>query len=170
MEPVRNHGHLSDRELLLLVLGNQAIIIEKEEQNMASTTALTAAVENLSVVVSEAVTAISGNEDQAAIDSATAAIETAITDLKGALPAKPVPTISSVVPTSGGVAGGEAVTVTGSGFTGATSVEFGPAAAESFIVVSDTEITAVTPAFTAGAVEISVSGPDGKATVGFTFA
>ncbi len=38
------------------------------------------------------------------------------------------------------------MTVTGSGFTGATKVAFGGVTATSFNVVSDTQITAVSPA------------------------
>ena len=41
--------------------------------------------------------------------------------------------------------GGNRVTVAGSGFTGATGVSFGPAAASGLSVTSDTELTVTSP-------------------------
>ncbi|MEV0033900.1 IPT/TIG domain-containing protein [Nocardia sp. NPDC050793] len=57
----------------------------------------------------------------------------------------PVPTLTSISPTSGPVTGGTTVTLTGTGFTGATAVFFGILPATSFTVNSDTQITAVAP-------------------------
>ncbi|MDF2255653.1 IPT/TIG domain-containing protein [Streptomyces ferralitis] len=68
----------------------------------------------------------------------------------------PAPTLTSVSPTSGPVAGGNTVTLTGSGLTNATAVRFGGTAATSFTVVSDIHITAVAPAGT-GTVQITVA-------------
>jgi hypothetical protein len=67
--------------------------------------------------------------------------------------------VTGVTPNSGPTAGGTTVTVTGSGFTGATSVLFGSTPATSFTVNSDTAITAVAPAGTAGIVDIRVLTP-----------
>ncbi len=50
----------------------------------------------------------------------------------------PDPTVTSVSPTAGPLAGGTYVTITGTGFTGATAVKFGSTAATSFTVKSDT--------------------------------
>jgi hypothetical protein len=72
-----------------------------------------------------------------------------------------VPTITSVSPSSGSVAGGNTVTITGSGFTGATAVAFRALAATSFAVVSSTEITAVVPAQGAGVDNVFVTTPGG---------
>ncbi|WFB05683.1 IPT/TIG domain-containing protein [Streptomyces sp. LX-29] len=58
----------------------------------------------------------------------------------------PPPVIAAVVPSSGPAAGGNTVTITGSGFTGATAVVFGLNPATSFTVISDNLITAVVPA------------------------
>lgn len=71
------------------------------------------------------------------------------------------PTITSISPTNGPTAGGTTVTITGTGFTGATAVMFGSVAATSFTVVSDTQITAVSPAEANGVVQISVTTPLG---------
>jgi hypothetical protein len=72
-----------------------------------------------------------------------------------------VPTVTSISPTSGPIAGGTTVTITGTNFTGATKVVFGTVAATSFTVVSATEITAVSPAQAAGAHNIYVTTPSG---------
>ena len=64
--------------------------------------------------------------------------------------------VTSISPTSGPADGGTLVTVTGTGFTGATDVDFGSNAA-SFTVVSDTQITATAPAHAAGAVHVTVT-------------
>ena len=58
-----------------------------------------------------------------------------------------------------------AITVTGTGFTGATAVTVGGTAVTNLVVVSDTEITATTPASSiAGQVDILVTTPDGTST------
>jgi hypothetical protein len=56
-----------------------------------------------------------------------------------------LPIVTSISPSSGSPAGGTAVTVTGSRFTGASAANFGPAAGLNFAVVSDTQITVVSP-------------------------
>ncbi|WP_328545751.1 IPT/TIG domain-containing protein [Streptomyces platensis] len=71
----------------------------------------------------------------------------------------PAPVLSSVSPTSGPAAGGTTVTLTGTGFTGATAVQFGTTSA-SFIVNSATQITATAPAGS-GTVQVTVTGPGG---------
>jgi RHS repeat-associated protein len=71
------------------------------------------------------------------------------------------PTLTKVAPTSGSAAGGTSVTVTGSGFSAATAVTFGSVAASSYKIVSNTKITAVSPAQADGTVNISVTTPAG---------
>ncbi len=72
----------------------------------------------------------------------------------------PAPTISGFTPSSGGA--NTAVTITGTGFTGATHVQFNGLSA-SFTVDSATRITAFAPNGT-GAGPITVIGPGGTAT------
>jgi hypothetical protein len=68
------------------------------------------------------------------------------------------PTVTSVTPGTGPTTGGNTVTITGTGFTGATGVTFGGVAATSFMVVNDTTITAVVPSgSTTGAVSVIVT-------------
>ena len=70
------------------------------------------------------------------------------------------PTVTGLSPTSGAVAGGTSVTLTGTGFTGATAVDFGTTAATNLTVVSGTTITADAPAGT-GTVDVTVTTPAG---------
>jgi YVTN family beta-propeller protein len=75
------------------------------------------------------------------------------------------PTITAVTPARGPASGGTAVTITGTGFTGATAVAFGAVPAASFTVRSDTEITATSPAATtAGPADVTVTTPAGAGT------
>ena len=71
-----------------------------------------------------------------------------------------VPVISVVSPSGGGASGGTPVVITGTGFTGATSVTFGGAAATNVVVTGDTEIQALSPAGS-GVVEVKVTNPVG---------
>ena len=74
----------------------------------------------------------------------------------------PAPTVSAVTPNSGPVAGGQSVTITGTGFTGATGVTIGGSAATGVTVVSDTQITATTPAHAAGSASVVVTTSAGS--------
>jgi len=79
------------------------------------------------------------------------------------------PTISALAPSSGAPAGGASVVVTGTGFTGVTSVKFGATNAASFTVDSATQITAVSPPGS-GSVSVTVTAAGGAATSSATFA
>ena len=68
----------------------------------------------------------------------------------------PAPTVSGLSPTQGPAAGNTTVTITGTGFTGASAVSFGGTAALSYSVVSATEITAKSPVGT-GTVDVTVT-------------
>jgi hypothetical protein len=65
-------------------------------------------------------------------------------------------TVTSIFPTNGPAAGGTDVTITGTGFTGASAVMFGSTAAASFNVNSDSSITATSPAGS-GTVDVTVT-------------
>ena len=84
-------------------------------------------------------------------------------------PPGPLPDLVSILPTSGPTAGGTSVVLTGTDFTGATAVSFGGVAAASFTVDSSTQITAVTPALTAGAKDVAVTTPYGTDTLAASF-
>jgi hypothetical protein len=73
----------------------------------------------------------------------------------------PGPIITTISPTSGTTVGGTSITITGSNFTGATAVQFGNTNASSFTINSATQITATSPAGTAGIVDVTVITPTG---------
>jgi formylglycine-generating enzyme required for sulfatase activity len=79
------------------------------------------------------------------------------------------PTISSVTPGFGPSAGGTPITITGTNFTGATSVKIGTASATQVTVVNPTTITAVTPAGAAGPKTVTVTTPGGIAPLPYGF-
>jgi len=70
------------------------------------------------------------------------------------------PAVSGVSPGGGPASGGTQVTVTGSGFAGATAVTFGATAATSFTPGTGTQLTATSPAG-AGSVDVTVTTPAG---------
>ncbi|HEX3565501.1 MAG TPA: IPT/TIG domain-containing protein, partial [Acidimicrobiales bacterium] len=71
-----------------------------------------------------------------------------------------VPTVTKVSPSAGSSAGGSTVTITGTNLTGATTVDFGTAAASGVTVVSPTSLTAVVPPGT-GTVDVTVTNAGG---------
>lgn len=82
------------------------------------------------------------------------------------------PTVTAVSPTTGSTGGGTRVTLTGTNFVSGATVKFGSSAASSVVVVSPTQITAVTPPHKPGAVNVVVTNPNGKKgtlTSGFTY-
>ncbi|MGW2899057.1 IPT/TIG domain-containing protein [Streptomyces sp. NPDC001212] len=78
------------------------------------------------------------------------------------------PTVSSISPNQGPSSGGNIVTVTGTGFSSATAVQFGGGAATSFTVLSSTQLTAVPPSGT-GAVNVTVTTSQGTSTQTVTY-
>lgn len=75
----------------------------------------------------------------------------------------PAPSITSVSPSSGPVAGGTVVTISGANFASGTKVNFGSTAASSVTFVSSTSLQATTPPVgAAGNVNVTVTNPDGQ--------
>jgi hypothetical protein len=74
------------------------------------------------------------------------------------------PVVTSVSPAHGSPAGGTPVTIRGYGLTSAVVVRFGSNPATDVVAVSDTEVTALTPAGT-GTAEVTVT-PPGEGQVG----
>ena len=72
----------------------------------------------------------------------------------------PVPAVSGVAPSEGPAAGGTSVTISGTGFSSATAVDFGAGNPASFSVISDTEIDATSPPGSS-TVDVTVVSPGG---------
>ncbi|MEO5822524.1 MAG: IPT/TIG domain-containing protein [Vicinamibacteraceae bacterium] len=90
----------------------------------------------------------------------------------GTPPAPTSPTLTAVSPTSGPTLGGTTITLTGTNFVSGATVRVGGVAATSVAFASSTGITARTPAGTAGARDVVVTNPDGRAatrTGAFTY-
>lgn len=82
------------------------------------------------------------------------------------------PAVQSIGPTSGSVTGGASVTITGAYFAPGATVTFGSTPARNVTVVSDTKITATTPAQSASGtvnVSVTVQGTTGTLTNGYTY-
>lgn len=78
--------------------------------------------------------------------------------------------LAGVTPPSGPLSGGNTVTLTGSNLIEATAVRFGATPATSFTVVSDTRITAVVPAGSAGLSSVTVTTVGGTSNpVSYTY-
>jgi actin-like ATPase involved in cell morphogenesis len=84
-----------------------------------------------------------------------------VTQPAGGGPTSPaLPKVTAVNPSCASEASGDQVTITGSGFTGATAVKFASAQANA-TVHSDAWITATSPSGVTGTVDVTVSGPGG---------
>ncbi|MDG4828697.1 IPT/TIG domain-containing protein [Solwaraspora sp. WMMD1047] len=82
------------------------------------------------------------------------------------------PTITSIVPDEGPSTGGTTVTITGTGLTDATGVDFGGAAGTGLVVdPSGTSLTVVTPPGSPGPVDVTVEipGENAVAVNGYTY-
>lgn len=82
------------------------------------------------------------------------------------------PSVTSVNPATGSTMGGTVVTITGTNFTGVTSVSFGGVPASNLVVVSATQITVKSPSRPAGVTTIYVSNgtATGSLANGYTYA
>ncbi|MFE5118958.1 Ig-like domain repeat protein [Streptomyces sp. NPDC056669] len=83
----------------------------------------------------------------------------------------PVPVVTDVSPSTGSVAGGETIVLTGTGLTFVTGVTIGGVPAASFESYSDTLLAVVTPPGVPGPADITVTTAGGSVTVpgGFTY-
>jgi formylglycine-generating enzyme required for sulfatase activity len=79
--------------------------------------------------------------------------------------------ITSIVPNNGPYVGGTPIVISGQFLAGATSVTIGGVPCTNVVSVSATQVTAVTPAGSVGAVDVVVNCPKGAVTVagGFTY-
>jgi hypothetical protein len=84
---------------------------------------------------------------------------------------EPPPTVSSVSPSSGPIAGGTSVTITGTGFVSGMTVDFGSNLGTSVNVTSGTSLTVTSPegsSMSGGAVNVTVTTVDGTSAINGT--
>lgn len=72
------------------------------------------------------------------------------------------PSVSSISPTAGPIGGGTVVTILGANFTGVVAVTFGATPAASYLVNTANQITATTPAHSAGSALVTVRTASGS--------
>ena len=83
---------------------------------------------------------------------------------------QPPPTITSITPAAGIVSGGTAITIIGTGFNQGLELTMGGAPATTVALTGATQITAVTPAGTAGQRDVKITNSDGQYVIGtFTY-
>jgi DNA-binding beta-propeller fold protein YncE len=106
----------------------------------------------------------SENSITAVSPAGTGTVDVTVTTAAGTSPTSSAdqftyaPTVTKVEPNRGSPGGGTTVTITGTGFTGATAVRFGATSAKSFTVNSATSITAVSPRVkVTGTVDVTVT-------------
>jgi len=75
--------------------------------------------------------------------------------------AVPAPVVSGIAPTSGPSDTNIPVTITGTGFTGASAVSFGTTPASGYTVVDDSRIDATSPKLAGGVYDVTVTTPAG---------
>ncbi|MGE7370694.1 IPT/TIG domain-containing protein [Neorhizobium sp. NPDC001467] len=136
--------------------------------NVAGITSVTfdgVAATGLTVVDAQTITAIAPAHAAGEVDVAVAR-STGGPIAAGRFTYIAVPTVTSLLPLRGSTAGGTEVVITGTAFTGVSGVSFGGTAATSYTFDSDTQITAVAPAGSAGSVTVAVTTPGGTSTAG----
>ncbi len=97
-------------------------------------------------------------------DNVCGGTSSATVTLAGGIVVVAAPAVTAITPGSGPLAGGTAVTITGTDFTGVTAVTIGGVAVTGMTVVNATTITATTPAGTQGARDVVVTAVGGTGT------
>ncbi len=124
-----------------------------------------------------AVTFVSVTQVSVTVPASTGTVDVTVTTASGtatktaAYTYAPAPTLTLVAPASGPIAGGTALTLTGSNFTAGSTVAIGGSAATGVVVVDAQTITATSPAHAAGPVAVAVTAAGGTATLaaGFSY-
>jgi len=114
----------------------------------------------VTVVNSTTITCTTAAHAAGAVTVAVTNPDTQVGNLASAYTYQVVPTVSSVAPNAGALAGGTAITVTGTGFVAGATVDLGGSACGSVTVVSGTSITCTTTAHVAGSVTATVTNAD----------
>jgi hypothetical protein len=76
-----------------------------------------------------------------------------------------LPSIRSISPVAGNIAGGTSLTITGTGLLRTTGVNFGGSPASDVTIASDTSITCLTPASVRGFIDVTAAKAVGSSTL-----
>ncbi len=118
------------------------------------------------VTSSTEISAVSPSAYPGTVDvSVTTPLGTSATSALDTFTYEAAPTVSALSPAVGPTTGSSTVTITGTGLTGATAVDFGTLAAASYTIVSGASITAISPAQAAGLVDVTVTTPIGTSAL-----
>jgi hypothetical protein len=132
-----------------------------------------AAAANVNVVSSTSITATTPTHATGAVNVVVANSDGQSATLSnGYTYVNTAPSVASVTPASGPIAGGTGVTITGTNFVSGATVSFGGTPATGVTVVSSTSITATTPTHAQGAVDLVVTnsnGQNGTLPSGYTY-
>jgi hypothetical protein len=128
------------------------------------TTAASFTVNSATSITATAPTASAGTVDVQVVNAAG----TSATSSADHYPFVPVPVVTGLNSLVGSTTGGAVVNITGTGFSGASLIYFGDIATGSFTVNSDSSITAIAPAETAGFVDVQVVTVGGISDVSFS--
>ncbi|HVV67086.1 MAG TPA: IPT/TIG domain-containing protein [Candidatus Saccharimonadales bacterium] len=126
---------------------------------------------NVTFVSSTEITATAPAHAAGAADVTVTNYDGQSAPLGGAYTYIPPPAITGVTPASGGIAGGDSVTITGNDFQNGATVSFGITTVSATYIDAHT-LTAITPTHNAGLSDVTVTNPDGQSNTlpgSFTF-
>lgn len=117
--------------------------------------------------ITKLLTSGTSGSDVAGVVAANAKLDLITADLgiTGTVPVTSAPVVTAISPLTVAVAGGTSGTLSGTGFTGATAVNFGTVSATSFTVVNDTTINFVSPPLAAGVSDVTIVTPIGTSAL-----
>ena len=146
------------------VAGNTSVTITGTDLTGATAVTFGGTAATIGTVTATTITATTPAHAMSTVDiTVTTPGGTSATSASDQFNYRPAPTVTSVSPNTGPIAGGTSVTITGTNLTGATAVTFGGTAA-TIGTVTATTITATTPAHAAGVVDVVVTTPGGPGT------
>ena len=128
--------------------------------NFGTTPAASFTVTSPTTITAVAPAHVSGNVDVTVTTAGGTSVTNSNDQLLFTVPVL-VPVVTNLSSSSGSTAGGASVNIMGVNFTNITQVNFGGLPATSFVLNSPTSITAIAPAESAGAVDVTVTNTAG---------
>lgn len=153
-------------------LGNTLVTVTGTGFLSATAVTIGAACSSITVVSATTITCRTGARGAGAVSASVTNPAGVGTLASPAYTYEAVPTITSIVPSSGTTAGGTTVTINGTGFLSATAVSFGGTACGTITIVSGSQLTCVTGARGASSVAVTVTNNAGSVSTaagGYTY-